>query len=158
MNTRTSRETTTATAGNTLVKHPAGQPRRAWRCIWIDLVRGGQPRAYADTVDEFHVTFEGGTPSSKEGWDLPFATMHPPKAQPKGSKRYPPKTDQELPDEHFSVIKATVRMLIRRGWSADHTIGEQGSPGGPWLTEFEVLEAEDTHTTYKFVIVTPFMD
>lgn len=65
---------TKAPAGNGLVAHPDFIDRAAWNRVTVEHIYAGQTRLYAGSVWEARILIEGGTPSTREGFDVPFAT------------------------------------------------------------------------------------
>lgn len=138
---------------------------RSWSSVEFDVISHGQPRAYADAVDDLLVTFTGGTPSAKRGWELAHAT-HPPFAR-KDHVNGPTLTILDmyssLPDPvaareraHYDRIKSLIRPF--RGWDTDSTVGEKRVMGGRWLQKFSVYNVSPFYTTYSVVIHTMNMD
>lgn len=136
-----------------------------WSSVFIEHVRAGQPRPYADSVYEYLVTFAGGSPSTIRGWHLPFATMppfDPSRYERPGSIVHDRHSKAEDPmaerkKEHDGRIKAKIRAATKP-WDTDSTLGEARKMGGTWLETFEVAYAGPAKTTYRVVVKTMFMD
>jgi hypothetical protein len=134
------------------------ETQSSWQRITIETVQAGQPRAYADTVYEYLVTFEGGTPSTRPGWDLPFAIM-PPFKDPEDRPGVtvvggPSREERKQSWEH--LIRDRMRA-VAHGWAF-----KKDDPERPWhapyLDLLEPEEVEPTHTTWRLRIVQPFTD
>jgi len=138
---------------NYLVKHPEGMPTM-WRRVTIEYVRSGQLRPYADFVYEYLVTFEGGTKSSKRGWDLPFATLPLPTPYDPNTKVIAGPTNEEREQQHWERMKTILRHLVH-DWHSEKA--DRGF-GDTYLDTLEITDHSPTHTTYRLVIVTPYMD
>lgn len=133
---------------------------RLWRSVTFNVVRSGQPRPYADSVTELEVTFTGASRSSFPDKEIPFATM-PPFCREDwedrpGRKIFFHGTIEDKERQHNERIKSVVRALYP--WQTDSTVGENRTMGGSWLQTFEHVRRDDWSNTYRFVIVTPYMD
>lgn len=135
-----------------------GGGARTWRSVELVYIRSGQPRAYADTVDEFDAVFTGGTNSSREGQELAFASMRPLPEEDHPSVVFTTKPAAERAAEHRERVKAIVRLLAPHAWQYDRTAGETGLMGQTWLDGFECVAQDEFSSTYRFRVVTPFMD
>jgi hypothetical protein len=122
-------ETKPTTNGKgTLLKRPKEYDNQSWTRISVETIRSGQPRPYADSVYEYLVTFEGGSRSIQEGWDLPFGTrISEERARP--------------------IIKS-----LTRGWVENPRWSDNR------LESLEIIEGDNTHTTFKVVIREPYLD
>jgi len=152
----TTRNTTKTPNGKyDLIEHPEGIARRPWRQVTIEHVRSGQPRAYADSIYEFLVTFEGGTPSTVEGYDNSFATLPVPKPYGEGVTVIAGPTQEEREQQHWARIRSIMRVLVR-DWRADSR--REASIGESWLETLEVADQGQFFTTYRLVVIVPYMD
>lgn len=149
------RETMETTKGNTLVKHPEDMPAGIWRRVTIRTLEAGQSRPYADSRYSYLVTFEGGSPSTYEGYDLPFAIMPPPKPMDMTNVEFyiGPSDDQNM-DAHWEKIRKIMRVLVH-DWQCEKNDRRMGAS---WLEALELVEQESTHTTYRLVVISPYMD
>lgn len=136
--------------------------REAWASVEFKIIRSGQPRPYADSVLELLTTFRGGSPSAIRGWELPFATRPPYSDGPQAGKQVFDKFSSD-PDPwasrrraHTDRIKGLIRPFY--GWGVDLTVGEKRQMGASWLDSFTCIEQERFSTTYRLVIVSPWMD
>lgn len=148
--------------GRVLIRRDEERP---WSNVHVEHVRRGQPRPYADSVYEYLVTFTGGHPSTIRGWHLPFATTRPfdraSRDRP-GSSIFDQYSKLEDPwaareQAHDQRIKDMVRGLTH-DWDTDSTIGERRSMGRTWLDEFSCVANEPDRTTWRVLVITPFMD
>jgi hypothetical protein len=128
----------------------------------MEWIRSGQPRPYADSVNEFLLTFTGGTPSSTPGQELAHATMPPYASMARPGviiKSYPERTEEERERLHYYHVKKIANALaLHHGWDVDETAGERRRMGQSWLKEFEHVEGDGFSNTYRFLIIDPFMD
>lgn len=127
-----------------------------WKRVTVRTLRAGQPRPYADEVNEYLVTFEGGTPSSEEGAEIPFAVMRPP-GPPSPNVVFMAPPHEVRAERHMDRIKEIVQA-IARPWDTDSTKGEQRRMGGSWLETFALVDEGDFHATYRVVVKIPYMD
>lgn len=148
--------------GGVLVRRDEAGP---WTNVRVEHVRTGQPRPYADSFYEYLVTFTGGHPSTVRGWHIPFGTKSPydrAGIDRPGSSIFDQYTALEDPwaareQAHTQRIKEVVRGLTH-DWTTDSTIGEHRSMGHTWLDRFECVANEPDRTTWRVLVVTPFMD
>jgi hypothetical protein len=122
--------------GGILVAHPENLPRRAWRQITMVHLAGGQRRPYADSVSTWEVTVEGGTPSTVDGFDLPWATRYR--------------------EDSAMALAQTID-----GWTYDGRTPELRKEipwHAPRLTEFELVEQGDYWYTFRFSVTQPYLD
>lgn len=140
-------------ANNYLVKHPDRMPV-TWRRVTIETVRSGQSRAYADSIYEYLVTFEGGTKSAKEGWDLPFAIMPFPEPYDPGTTVISGPTQEEREEQHWEKIRRIMKVLVH-DWSSEK---DSRGMGDTYLDTLGVYDNGPAHTTYRIVVITPYMD
>lgn len=65
----------TANGQSKLRKHEEGLAP-TWKRVTVEKTKTGQSRAYADGIDEAFITFEGGTTSTRSGYDCTFAIRY----------------------------------------------------------------------------------
>lgn len=119
-------------------------------------LQAGQPRPYADSIYEYLVTFEGGSRSTREGWDLPFGTNRMPDPEPPSGQVFSIPPHEEIVARRAHAIKEHIKDLTHH-W--DYEAGEKPTrPMGTVLKEFEIVEGKPTHTTYRVLIVEPYYD
>lgn len=134
---------------------------RTWTNVHVLHVRSGQPRPYADSTYEYIVTFTGGTPSSKPGFELPFGVPAGKHEKPKGQVfSSPPFEVQEA--NRIARIKEKCRVLTH-DWSTDSTLGEPRKMGGTWLDKFACIDegidgGGRKYSAWRLIIITPYMD
>lgn len=115
-------------SGNFLVKHPANIVPRQWNRITVAWIASGQPRRYADSVYEAHISFEGGCGSTQTDFDLPFGT-----------------------GMGIEQIKKYVQLHI-------HSFDEPPQMGGGELVTLELVERGKTYSVWHAKVVVPYMD
>jgi hypothetical protein len=136
----------------------------AWTNVHIKNIYHAH-KPYRNVTHEYLVTFSGGTPSTIKGWHLPFGTLPTynraqrdnPGSQifDKHSKKEDPWSARE--QEHNQRIKDKIKSLTI-SWYTDSTIGEQRQMGHAWLDKFECVTQYLASTTYRVVIIIPYMD
>ena len=127
-----------------------------WRSVELRYLRTGQPRPYADTVDEFLAIFSGGCPSNKPGEEISFATMPPEDPTMWDDVVWSTTSYEEQARARNDKIKSMVRPLAPHPWDYDATVGESGSFGQTVLAAFELVQQREFATTYRFVVTTPY--
>lgn len=135
-----------------------------WHSVTIRTINYSQS-AYADTKVTYEATFTGGSPANTPGVEIPFAT-HPPfnrELHESGPgvtiKRFPPRSIEELEEDHYSRIKNIIRALISGGWEADCSRPGEHHRGmsQTYLERFEHVSGSRFENTYRIVIVKPNM-
>lgn len=113
---------------NFLPAHPETISASTWNRVTIARIRSGQDRAYADTVVEAEILFEGGCRSAVAGCDFPYFSN---------------------PSEE--LVKQIARAHLG-GW-----IDEPG-PFDPKLAELRKIEHGHCHSIWFVRIVQPYCD
>jgi len=130
---------------------------RPWSRVTVETISiNKQP--YRDQREEYAVTFEGGTPSARRGWELPHGTHPPRDTYMDQFVVYSTHTPEEKTDAQVADVKAKIKPLLgHRAWDVDCTISETRSMGQQWLKEFSCVERKPFSTTYRVVVITPNM-